>query len=66
MAELISAAYFINPSHRSVCLYVYFSVVVRQRLGKKVTAATNIHAPLEELLDASFPMRSLYQRKVGD
>jgi hypothetical protein len=33
--EAISAAYFINPSHQSVCLYVYPSIVARQQLGKK-------------------------------
>jgi hypothetical protein len=33
-------------------------IVARQRLDKKVTAATNTHAATEELLDASFSMRS--------
>jgi hypothetical protein len=42
----------INPSHQSVRLYVYSSIVDRQRLGKNVTAATNTHATIEELLDA--------------
>jgi hypothetical protein len=28
--------------------------VARQRLGRNVTAVTNIHATIEELLDASF------------
>jgi hypothetical protein len=36
--EPISTAYFINPSHHSVCLYVYPHNVARQRLGKKDTA----------------------------
>jgi hypothetical protein len=41
-------------------------IVARQRLGKNVTAATNRHATIEELLDASSSMRSMsYQRKVG-
>jgi hypothetical protein len=31
-------------------------MVPRQRLGKKVTAVTNIHARIAELLDASFSM----------
>jgi hypothetical protein len=31
-------------------------IVARQRLGKNVTAATNTHATIEELLDASFSM----------
>jgi hypothetical protein len=66
-SEPISTAYFINPSHQSVCLYVYLPIVARQRLGGNVTTATNTHAKIEELLDASFSMRSgLYQRKVGD
>jgi hypothetical protein len=39
--NLISTAYFINPSHQSVCLYVYPPIVSRQRLGKHVPAATN-------------------------
>jgi hypothetical protein len=41
--------------------------VARQRLGKNVFAATNTCTTTEELLDASFSMRSAsYQRKVGD
>jgi hypothetical protein len=31
-------------------------IVVRQRLGKNITAVTNTHATIEELLDASFSM----------
>jgi hypothetical protein len=55
--EVIWAAYFIIPSHQSVCLYVYPPhIVARQRLGKNVTAGTNTHATIEELLDASFSM----------
>jgi hypothetical protein len=34
--ELISTAYFINLSHRFLCL----PLAARQRLGKKVNAAT--------------------------
>jgi hypothetical protein len=64
-SEPISAAYLINPSHQSVCLYVYPPIVARQQLGKNVTAAT--HATIEEFLDASFSMRPvLYQKKIGD
>jgi hypothetical protein len=33
--EPISTAYFINASHRSVCLYMYPIHVARQRLGRK-------------------------------
>jgi hypothetical protein len=39
--EPISTAYFINPAHQSVCLYVYPLIVARQRLGKTVTAKKN-------------------------
>jgi hypothetical protein len=64
--EPISAVYFINPSYESVCLYVYPSIVARERIGKNVTAATNTHATIEELLDL-FSMRSvLHWRNVGD
>jgi hypothetical protein len=41
--ELISAVYFINPTHQSVCLYVYPSTFARQGLSKNVTAAMNTH-----------------------
>jgi hypothetical protein len=33
--EPISPAYFINPSHQPVCLYVCPFIVATQRLGKK-------------------------------
>jgi hypothetical protein len=67
VSELISTAYFINPSHQSVCLYVYPPIVARQRLDKNVTEANNTHATIKELLDASFSVWSeSYQRKVGD
>jgi hypothetical protein len=42
--EPISTAYFSLP------------IAARQRLGKNVTAATNSHATIEELLDASIYM----------
>jgi hypothetical protein len=54
--EPISMEYFINPSHQSVCLHLYSSIVARQRLGKNATAATNIQATVEEFLDESFSM----------
>jgi hypothetical protein len=39
-------------------------VVARQRLDRKVTAVTNTHAIMEDLLDASFSMWSVsYQGK---
>jgi hypothetical protein len=52
----ISAAHFMNPSI-SLCLYMYLHIVARQRVGKNVTAAKNIHETIEELFDASFSMR---------
>jgi hypothetical protein len=63
----LSTAYFINPSHQSVCLYVYATLVARQRLGKNVTAATNSHATMKDLL--GLPLSVLvasFQRKVWD
>jgi hypothetical protein len=63
--EPISTVYFINPFHQSVCLYMYPLIVAREQLGKNVIAATNTHATIQELLDASFSMLSvLYKRKV--
>jgi hypothetical protein len=55
VAESVSTAYFINPSHLSVCLYVC-STIGMQRLGKNVTAAKNTHETVEEFLDALFSM----------
>jgi hypothetical protein len=57
--EPIWMGYFRNTSHQSVCLYVYYRNVARQRIGKKVTVAMNTHETIEELLDASFSMRSV-------
>jgi hypothetical protein len=66
----ISTAYFINPSH----LYTYMCIpllllgndsvkcppiVARQRLGENFIAATCTHGRTEDLLDASFYMRSV-------
>jgi hypothetical protein len=55
--EPISTAYFINPSHQSVCLCMYSLIVARQRIGNNVAVATNTHATIEELLGTSFCMR---------
>jgi hypothetical protein len=57
-SEPISTACLINPSHISMCFYLC-PTVARQRLGKNVTAATNAYAIIEELLNTSFPMRSV-------
>jgi hypothetical protein len=42
--EPIITAYFINPSHQSVCLCVYPPIVARQRLGKKKSYRGNEYA----------------------
>jgi hypothetical protein len=39
--EPIATAYIINPSHQSVCLYVYAHIIVRQRLAKHIPVETN-------------------------
>jgi hypothetical protein len=39
--EPISTLYLINPSLRSVFLYVYLPIVARQQFDKNVTATTN-------------------------
>jgi hypothetical protein len=39
-----------------VCVSVYPIIVARQRLGRNVTAVTNIQATIQELLDTSFSM----------
>jgi hypothetical protein len=42
-------------------------IVARQRLGRNVTAVTNTHAAIQELLDASFfNVACVVSRKVGD
>jgi hypothetical protein len=54
------------PSSLCVCMYI-LPIVARQRMGKNVTAATNTHTTIEELLDASLSMLSVsYQRKVSE
>jgi hypothetical protein len=67
MALNPSQRYTSQISHQSVCLYVYPPIVARQLLGKYVTAATNVYATIEELLDASFSMKCVScQRKTVD
>jgi hypothetical protein len=64
--ELVSIAYFINPSYQSMCLHVNPPIVARQRFGKIFSAAKNVQATIEELLDASLSVRSVTnQRKLG-
>jgi hypothetical protein len=61
--EAISTAYFINPSHPSVSVCVSFLTSLRKR-SVKTLPQQRTHATIEELLDASFSMRSLtYERK---
>jgi hypothetical protein len=69
----------IEKSLPSVCMSVCVSPIVarqrfgknplivdRQRLGRNVTAVTNTHATIEELLDASFSMWPVsYQGKYA-
>jgi hypothetical protein len=38
-------------------------IVAGQRLGRNVTAVTNTHATIEELLDASFSMQPVFIKK---
>jgi hypothetical protein len=52
----MSLVYFINSSHQSVRLLLH--VVARQQLSKDIVA-TNTHATLEEILDASFSVQSV-------
>jgi hypothetical protein len=74
----ITMAYFINPSHQFVCLYMHPLILARKRLGKNPPsvarqwlgkndiAATNrpTRATTEKLLDAWFSMLSMsYQGK---
>jgi hypothetical protein len=50
-----------------VCVCVYPSVVARQRLGKHVPVARNIHTAIAELMYASFSIRPVTcQGKVAD
>jgi hypothetical protein len=58
--EPISTACFINPSHQSVCLYVYPLIAAMQRLGKNVTAATNTHTTIEALKSTSSVIQRRY------
>lgn len=55
ISESISAAYFINPSKRSV--YACVSLCLCQgKFSKNVTPATNVHATIAKLSDAPFCM----------
>jgi hypothetical protein len=62
--EHSSIVYFMNPSHQSVCLYMYPRIVARQRLGKNFTAETNKNTTIGELLDVSFSVRFVRKQLV--
>jgi hypothetical protein len=61
--EPISMAYFINPFHQSVCLYLYLPIAASHQLGKNITVAINTHARIEELFVASFSVMSVSSKK---
>jgi hypothetical protein len=59
--NVVCMSWHLSPSQRllhkslpSVCVSVCSPIVARQRLGKNVTAATNMQETLEELLNAPF------------
>jgi hypothetical protein len=55
-SEPISVAYFKNPSHQSVCLYVCSPIVAKNKFQQQRSIA-----------GVSFSMRSMsYQRKIDD
>jgi hypothetical protein len=72
ISEPISVAYFINPSHQSVCVYVYptyrLKVTARQNISLfpllgngsvKTFPQQRIHGAIEEFLNSSLSMRSM-------
>jgi hypothetical protein len=65
-AEPILTAYFIDPFHQSVCLYVYPRLLLLGSGSVDTFPWQRIHTPIEELLEASFYLRCVwYQRNVG-
>jgi hypothetical protein len=65
--EPISMAYFIIFFHQSVCLHVYPQLSLLSNRSVKTFPRQRIHKTVEELLEASFPMRSVsFQMNVGD
>jgi hypothetical protein len=64
-ADLTSAAYFINLSHHSVCLYVYTRVPLLGNGSVDTFLWQQTHATIQELLEASFSVESgSYERRV--
>jgi hypothetical protein len=64
--EPILMVYFINPSHQSVCLYVYPPIVARQQLSKNVTVAKNTRNDRRIVGCIIFHAGHFISRKVGD
>jgi hypothetical protein len=52
--EPVSTEYFVNPSYKSVCLYLYPLIVARQWPDKNITATMNAHATIKQFLDVSY------------
>jgi hypothetical protein len=55
----ISMMYFINPSHQSVCPYVYSPLSLLGKGSVNTSMLQQIHATIEELLGASSSMQSM-------
>jgi hypothetical protein len=64
MPEPIKTAYFLNPSHQSVCLYVCPLNIVRQWLVKHIPMALNTHNTRRTLWHISSMSCTSYQRSV--
>jgi hypothetical protein len=63
--EPISTAYFINPSHQSLCVYMSIPLSLLDNGSVKTLPRQRIQATVQEFLGASFSMRSVpYQRNV--
>jgi hypothetical protein len=66
--EPISAAYFINPWHQSVCLHVYAPIVTRQWLVKKKNYSGKEYTPNNRRIVGRvvFYAVGVVSRKIGD
>jgi hypothetical protein len=62
--EPISTAYFISPSHQSVCLYAYSSDFATQRVDKHIPATKNTRNNRTILDESSTMQYAFYQRRV--
>jgi hypothetical protein len=64
-AEAILTAYVTKLSHQSVCLYEYYSLVARQRLGKLVAEATNTRNNIRNIgLVVYYTVREVSKRSL--